>query len=274
MRGAWDNTELVCDTYLMDITLSNKHGHMFTISAQSVNELKLPNQNTNLVNCDKFTHLQKLKNNLCYEQLKPEMLIGQDNYHLLLPLEVVTGRPQEPCATRTPLGWCLHGRAPACVTSSTHALQSTLFIGDDDVSDDVSNNNQLLRDLHEEVRRSFAFESMSFGSKPRENHNEVRAVEHLDRTSTLVDGRWYVGLPWKDEHCIMPDSFPHALSRLKAVERKMKKCDAYRDRYCDRIQHLFDNDYAQELNNTDVTNKTWYLPHFGVDNPNKKRLRI
>ncbi|XP_047988174.1 uncharacterized protein LOC125227843 [Leguminivora glycinivorella] len=228
----------------------------------------------NLVNCDKYTHLQGLKNNFCSENLKPEILIGQDYYHLQLPLEIVIGSPEEPCATRTPLGWCIHGRTPGA-SSAAPAVHSTLFICHSDVTDDdASETKRLLQDLHEEVRRSFTYDSLGVTSKPRENYNDVCVVKKLDKTSKLVNGRWYVGLPWKNEQCELPDSFPHATSRLKGVERKMEKCDGYRERYNERVQHLFDNDYAQELKDTAVTSKTWYLPHFGVDNKNKKRLRL
>ncbi|XP_073962971.1 uncharacterized protein [Choristoneura fumiferana] len=266
VRGAWNNTELVCETHLVDLTLSNREGHLFTISARSVDELNLPTQNTNVVNCKKFEHLTKLQDRLCSGQLKPEILIGQDNYHLLVPLEVVTGTPQEPCATRTPLGWCLHGKAPAQVAHSSHV---TMFIANNSYED-----SRLLQEIHEEVQRSFTFDSLGVGTKPRPNYDEERALELLERTSTLVNGRWHVGLPWKDENCKMPDSFPYALSRLKAVERKMEKCSQYAERYRDRVQHLFHNDYAQVLTNTEVTDRTWYLSHFGVDNPNKKKLRL
>ena len=37
------------------------------------------------------------------------LLIGQDNSQCFFPLEVIGGNPGEPYATRTPLGWTLHG---------------------------------------------------------------------------------------------------------------------------------------------------------------------
>ncbi|XP_073954216.1 uncharacterized protein [Choristoneura fumiferana] len=274
VRGAWDSNELVCDTQIIDISLSNRDGTMFTFTARSVKELDLPKQNTNLVNCDNFKHLQKLKSDLCDGQFKPEILIGQDNYHMILPLEVIFGGPNEPCATRTPLGWCVHGRAPACVPSSTHVLHTTLFDANHEDNTYIIENKRLLNDLHEEVRRNFAVDSIGISIKPRLNCEDERARELLEQTSTLVDGKWYVGLPWKEENSVMPDSFPHAMSRLKNVEQKMEKDAGYKQRYSERVQHLFENDYAQEVIDPQPTPRTWYLPHFGVDNPNKTKLRL
>lgn len=51
MRGAWDNTELVCETQLIDCSLSNNNGTMFNLSARSVNNLNLPAQNLSVVKC-------------------------------------------------------------------------------------------------------------------------------------------------------------------------------------------------------------------------------
>ncbi|XP_061726521.1 uncharacterized protein LOC133532048 [Cydia pomonella] len=72
----------------------------------------------------------------------------------------------------------------------------------------------------------------------------------------------------------MPDSFPSALNRLKGIERKMSRDPGYSKRYSERVDHLLNNDFATELKETQRTQRTWYLPHFGVDNVNKKRLRL
>lgn len=42
--------------------------------------------------------------------------------------------------------------------------------------------------------------------------------------------------------------------------------------YQERIMHLLRNYFAEEIIDTIKTNKTLYLPHFDVDNPNKSKL--
>lgn len=274
VRGAWDNNELVCDTQLIDLSISNNVGTMFTVGVRSVNNLNLPKQNLSIVNCDVYPHLEKIKSDLNNRLLKPEILIGQDHYHLIVPLEVIMGRPCEPCATRTPLGWCVHGMVSTLASSSRAAPHSTMFITNTTEDDLNSQNNRILQEIHDDLRRFFSIDSMGVAAKIRQNSEDVRAQEHLERTSELIDGQWYVGLPWKDERCVTVDSYPTALTRLQGVEQKMKKDEKYAQRYKERIQHLFDNDYAKLLEDISITPKTWYLPHFGVDNPNKKKLRL
>ncbi|XP_063547169.1 uncharacterized protein LOC134754760 [Cydia strobilella] len=96
----------------------------------------------------------------------------------------------------------------------------------------------------------------------------------LEKSAVLTNGRWSVGLPWKDPHVTLPDSYPSAFKRLQGVEKKMLADKAYGLRYEKRVNHLFENDFAREMADTSLTPNTWYLPHFGVDNPNKKELRL
>ncbi|KAJ0169567.1 hypothetical protein K1T71_014752 [Dendrolimus kikuchii] len=194
-----------------------------------------------------------------------------DNYNLLVPLQITQGTPNGPYLTRTPLGWCVHG----CVSTLQEGPHSMLFLSGSGVDGDSrESEKESLHDLHETVRQSFSIEAMGVSRKPRQNSEHVKAIEHLERTSMLKDARWHVGLPWKDSSCKMPESFKNACNRLKGVEKKCKANPSYAVRYTERINHLLENDYAYELKDDKVTSKTWYLPHFGVDNPNKNKLRL
>ncbi|XP_037292561.1 uncharacterized protein LOC119188794 [Manduca sexta] len=271
VRGAWD-TEISCESEIVDLTLSNKIGEIFKINIRSVNNLCLPTQNLPCVRFENYNYLNKIKGDLCPGLQKPEVLIGQDNYNLLLPLEIITGKPNEPCATRTPMGWCLHGIIPKSFSSTLQHSTLLITAGCEDKYDDSCN----LQELHDDVRRYFSIESMGVSSsKPRQNVEDLCAWKHLENTSTLIDGKWQVGLPWKDNNCVMPDSLPTAVARLRGVELKMKKDKDYAHRYRERVQHLLSNNCAEELKNgKNSVPRIWYLPHFGVDNPNKKKLRL
>ncbi|XP_047991945.1 uncharacterized protein LOC125230728 [Leguminivora glycinivorella] len=190
-------------------------------------------------------------------------------------LQLCLGQDDEPSATRTPLGWCIHGpvhvpRAPRAARPA-HSAHATLHLCVVSEEDAVAH---ALRELHDEVRRSFAIDSLGVAGKPRENVDDVKAQEMLDKSAVLINGRWSVGLPWKDPHVSLPDSYPSAFKRLQGVEKKMRADKAYGLRYEERVNHLFENDFAREMADTSLTPNTWYLPHFGVDNPNKKKLRL
>ncbi|KAJ0179062.1 hypothetical protein K1T71_005837, partial [Dendrolimus kikuchii] len=112
-----------------------------------------------------------------------------------MPLQITQGTPNGPYLTRTPLGWCVHG----CVSTLQEGPHSMLFLSGSGVDGDSrESEKESLHDLHETVRQSFSIEAMGVSRKPRQNSEHVKAIEHLERTSMLKDGRWHVGLPWKD----------------------------------------------------------------------------
>ncbi|XP_063822917.1 uncharacterized protein LOC135072810 [Ostrinia nubilalis] len=225
VRGAWGDDALVCASTALTLDLSSKgsDNRLFTINLRSVDNLDLPVQEFSLAKCKEYDHLKNVTIN-CNDLCKPEILLGQDNYHLLMPLEIYVGKNNEPSATRTPLGWCVHGvmHLPCAGSSSPY---TTLLI-----SASASDDERALRDLSDEVRRSFSIDALGVTGKPRQNKDEVRAVAMLDEGAQLIDGRWHVNLPWKDPNCELPDSYPNALSRLHSVERKMSADQEYASR--------------------------------------------
>ncbi|XP_048003909.1 uncharacterized protein LOC125240106 [Leguminivora glycinivorella] len=274
VRGAWLNSEQQCETQLIDCSISNNDGTKFNLTARIAPHLDLPVQNPGLVKCGKYKYLDRIMNYVCAENQKPEILIGQDNYHLHVPREIIEGSENEPYATRTPLGWCVHGPCQRAAVMKQRKIHTSLHLSYTYEQDMAIENNEILRELQEDMRRSFSIDSMGVSAKPRQNSEDVLDQEHLEQTSELIDGQWQVGLPWKDPHCVTVDSYPNALSRLKGVELKMKRSEEYARRYKERIQHLLENKYAEKLENQVTSARTWYLPTHGVDNPNKKSLRL
>lgn len=322
--GAW-NSELVCQTELINCAISNSDGEKFELRARKFKELDLPLQFAYNVDLDK--HVPNINQYLyCENKVKPKILIGQDNYELIAPLVCKRYASTGPFITRTLLGWCLHGSlrhsadkqavsigavSDPCAGSaatlvlnqpgkavelvrrdmlsncSADASASSCFNILAETSTPIDTNNTDLCtiehstdiDLHDLIRRSFSLDSIGICNKPRQNIDEVRAVNIINESAELIDGQWTVNLPWKLDSFSMPNSYPVALKRLKSVEQKMLNDSDYENRYRERMQHLFDNNYARKLDEIEcrvesTSDHIWYLPHFGVDNPNKKKLRL
>ncbi|CAG9137857.1 unnamed protein product [Plutella xylostella] len=275
VRGAWTHNEMVFKSNIVQVSLSGVNNVMHSITARTCKQLNLPLQTLSIVEFEKYDNLKFLKNEslLCYyTDCKPELLIGQDNCHLLQSIESRIGKNMEPSATLTPLGWCVHGVVPVQQQRAAASAGLVNFLtdsGDHDVARE-------LRDIHDEVRRGFSIDALGVSTKPRPNSDDESARRQLEESATLKDGRWFVSLPWKDKSCKMPtESYATALNRLKSVEKKMAANKDFATRYTERIQHLLDNSFASQLTaDGHPTERTWYLPHFGVDNPNKNKLRL
>ncbi|XP_063368187.1 uncharacterized protein LOC134656557 [Cydia amplana] len=154
-----------------------------------------------------------------------------------------------------------------CTNADTHSSPQSS-------SDALSDSTD--KQLHELVRRSFALESIGVNSKPRVNKDDIRAVNIIDNSAKLINGSYEISLPWKND-AKLPDSYPNAYKRFLAVERRMLSDEGYASRYTERINHLLENNYARLLSDDELLaphKRIFYLAHFGVDNKNKKKLRL
>ncbi|XP_017488710.1 PREDICTED: uncharacterized protein LOC108376960 [Rhagoletis zephyria] len=106
---------------------------------------------------------------------------------------------------------------------------------------------------------------------------DERALSILEAKTKRVGGRYETGLLWREDVPPFPNSYHMALNRLKNVERKMSKDEVFATEYRAKISDYLKKGYPRKLSSAEasqVTNKTFYLPHFGVRNPNKKGIRL
>lgn len=237
-------------------------------------QLKLCSQNLSVLNGVNSTHLSHIKHMICTDtSVKPRLLIGEDNYFLIAPLEVIHGDRDSLYASRSRLGWTIHGfHRGRTHSSKPRVSEQNVFHLAHSRDTDV----QEISELNDLIKNSFNFDLIGISPVSRENTDHIRAVEILDKTARQVGNQWEVGLPFKKDVFMMPDSFNNAYSRQQLLLRKFRKNNDYADRYKKEISKLLDNGYARELTDNELSaDHVWYLPHFGVQNPNKPgKLRL
>ena len=196
---------------------------------------------------------------------KPRILIGMDNWDLLLTSDVIRGPKNGPAVSRTKLGWVLHGN----VAEVQHRVETVFNIwGEEEDS------------LHQLVKKSFATEDFGVKLLDKLPHSkdEEKAIAIMEKTTRRVENKWETGLLWKEESMKLPESKSMALRRLWSVEKKMDKDQSFADQYIKKIEDYISKGYARKLDSKEAEvegDKTWYLPHFAVINPNKPgKIRI
>ena len=241
VRSAWDSSVLTCESEIVNIVLSNSDGERFNLSARKINELNLKVQSCSKINYDKYKHYSDFSE-YCVDYLKPTLLVGQDNYHLIAPICCIppkNGKKSEPYLTKTPLGWCVHGSVRASNDDVTAAKIDRLPVASECDScylclSDVHSvapaslpslacecKHREDSTLHDEVRRYFTLESIGVNAVKRENSEDKQALSIVSQTAKYVYGKWEVGLPWHDVSTKMTNSFSNALKRFKLVGEKM-----------------------------------------------------
>ena len=206
----------------------------------------------------KWKHLKGIK----FPQVGPrpivDLLIGVDQADLLYSLDDVRGKPGEPIARLTPLGWTCIGKPEL---QADRVQTNFTFL--------VNHDSHELNNL---VRRFWDIE------EPKEiqivKPEEKLAADTVAETLTFEDGRYSVGLPWKTKDHELPDNFKMALHRLQNTEKRLQKSPELAKAYSDVLQTYEDKGYIRKVSRDDEKpDQVWYLPHFPVLRPDKSTTK-
>lgn len=227
---------------------------------RTVSKLCLPIPNTNPHQVQQgFKHLL----NVNFPPFLPEapgILIGLNHAKLSVPKEVREGNTDQPIATRTRLGWVLHGR----ITKPDNNVEQCCTVCE---CNDQPGLSQL-------VERFFSMEACEspINSKWLESKEIQRARQVLEHTTKQVGLRYQTGLLWKTDTIHLPDNYGTAYKRLLCLERQMEKSPDLKKAVLERVQENIEKGYARKLTWSEAqerSSKTWYLPVFAVTNPHK-----
>ncbi|XP_026747153.1 uncharacterized protein LOC113508367 [Trichoplusia ni] len=232
-----------------------------TITVRTIDDLKLSEQRVNSSTVKNCLHLKAIERQLLYDAERPKLLIGQDNWGLIVTRRLKKGKPTEPVASLTHLGWVLHG----CETGSNAVVNFTHY----------GRATSEAEDIEEVVREHFQLESLGIQNRLPSNDSDRRALETLEKTTKrLPSGQFEAGLLWKKEGETLPNNCNQAFRRLVNIEKKLDRGEDVKEYYEMQIQTLIENGYTEKAPVTTTKGKTFYLPHFAVVHPVKRKPRI
>ncbi|XP_036346930.1 uncharacterized protein LOC118756269, partial [Rhagoletis pomonella] len=259
LRWTGDTTRTEYNSFKTTVEIPGvTNGRKYKLTdAHTVESLSLPTQTIDAGEImKKYPYLTGLPIE-SYENARPSILIGTDNWKLAVPLKIREGSWFQPIASKTRLGWTLQG---------CHANQSREFM----VNVHTCDCEKSLRRLHEAVKNYFNLEE----PKPKQllSADDNKALAILNASCKKVSNRYEVGLLWRNEDVVLPESYGNAYKRLMCLERKFNKDPLLKSTIQQQIDNLISKGYAKKLSPAEATiqpSKTWYLPIFTVTNPNK-----
>ena len=200
-----------------------------------------------------------------YDGQKVELLLGANIIEAVLQQEVRVGKPGEPVAVKTAFGWALAGTLQEFVPER---VKQVMFV-----------HRTASAGVPDFLQEWWSTES--FGTKHESQFptsaEDRRAMKIFEETTRQVENRYEVGLLWKTDDVKMPDNYEAALRRLTATEKSISKDPEKASVYEDVLMGYVTKGHARKLTREEArtrTSKTWFLPHHGVSNPNKKKLRV
>ncbi|XP_037943341.1 uncharacterized protein LOC119676179 [Teleopsis dalmanni] len=212
----------------------------------------------------RYNHLSHLPIE-SYADIKPCLLIGLDHSMLSVAKQTIYAGSSEPIAAATKLGWVAYGPTQYNVNPIINVLHMRKTY-------DIK--------LHQLVKEYFELDSLGIKNTSTlfESTEDSRARKILEDTVKNIGERYEVGLLWKEDNIHLPPSYEMAKRRLLNVEQKMRSDERYADNYRKEMCKYINKGYVQLLTPEEAERNspsTWYLPHFGVINPNKpQKLRI
>ncbi|XP_062698521.1 uncharacterized protein LOC134284163 [Aedes albopictus] len=230
-------------------------------AAHTVESLKLPQQNVAMSEIiSGHSHLRGLPATE-FPSGAPQILIGLKDIHLYAPLESRIGKPDEPIAVRSKLGWTIYG--PTCASRNEPGI-----VGHHDC-ETVTN-----QELHDMLRSHYTLEEsvISVALLP-ESEEDKRAKAILNSTTVRVGDRFETGLLWKEDKVRFPDSYSMAAKRFRCLERRLAKDDQLRKKVSELINDYAAKGYIHVATEAELRrfepNEVWYLPISVVVHPKK-----
>ena len=247
---------------LVTFSTSSRH-HLQVHNAWVVDILNLPPQKISKREIQsRWPHLIKIPLDINNKDIS--ILIGAEILQLHINHDAVMGRPSEPVAMLTKLGWVLlEGKTKKDKFNAS-------------LNDIVTSN------VDELVQKLWKVESYCILTRKDVNllpKNDAHSLQILESTTTKEKDRYPVGLFWRDDKRILPYNRNVVISRMLWLERKFEKQPSLKFKYVETINEYTEKGHACKLphkarkeEHNEIIN---YIPHQTVTNINKPgKIRV
>ena len=199
-----------------------------------------------------------------------EILLGSNCAALIAAREVRSPPSGEEglCAVRTNLGWYVMGCVPGSAGSGGRQTVNFLRVQDSCIREQQDSDGCPHKRMYEQDFRDLSDDSECLSVEDREWLSEVRSSVRRDD-----EGHFEIPLP-KVDIGELPDSFQMASRRLDSLRKRFRADHQYFEAYRGVISSLAEDGYAVPAPDEATDHPVWYLPHHGVMEPEKGKLRV
>ena len=205
-----------------------------------------------VINLDDYPYLADLPLGHVTQQVKADLLIGNDHADLLVPYDVRCNPAggNHPYATRSYFGWSLAGPVPGNGAGGAHHGLSHAISG---------------RSIEDQIESLWAIESDNL-DKYEASPQDQRVLDLWEEEIYMEDSHYVLPIPWKNDSPDLPYNFYMAHNRLTSLFKRLDR-DGIRAKYDQGIQNLLDRGYAEHVPSDQLNlrdGSVFYLPHHPV----------
>ena len=200
----------------------------------------------------KDLHMPKLNVN------EVHLLIGQDTPDLTFPEETRRGKPGDPYACLTALGWVMNGpigRAKLAVFSSSNFTSAKPELN-----------------IERQLETLWKLEDDDCGDSLGLSSSDRKVLSVWKESVKLVDQHYTMDIPFKERPPELPDNRLMAEHRLLLLGKRLQKNPELSERYTASVHELLEKGYAEPVTQDNLKGRegyTWFLPHHPVMHPRK-----
>lgn len=186
------------------------------------------------------------------------LLIGQDTPDLTFPEETRRGKPGEPYACLTALGWVMNG--PIGQSKSNNFTSSTFANAKPELS------------IERQLETLWKLEDDDCGDSLGLSNSDRKALGVWNKSVKLVDQHYSMDIPFKERPPELPDNRLMAERRLHLLGKRLQRDSELSERYTANVHELLEKGYAEPVIDDSLKGRegyNWYLPHHPVFHPRK-----
>ena len=196
-----------------------------------------------------------------------DLLIGTDAPKVMEPWEVINSQDDGPYAVRTRVGWVINGPLRGTSSRSKSGCPA------------VSANRISIEHLQDMLVQQYNhdFNERATEEQIEMSREDVKFMNVVSSTAEMVEGRYCIDLPFRQEDCVLPNNRCVAEQRLQSLKRKFDRNNTFKEEYTAFLNDMTAQGYAEVVPADHVKQsdgKVWYIPHHGVYHQRKGKLRV
>ena len=195
-----------------------------------------------------------------------DMLLGLDCADLKYAIQEVRGKPGEPIARLTPLGWTCIGSIGSEYPEVCHTnFAYTYFV----------KHQSELEKINSTLKQFWEIEDVNSPQDKRiVRIEEQLAMQKVENTLLFEKQIYRVGIPWKSNNSALPNNYEMALRRLENTEKRLHRSPDVAQAYNKCIEQYSVKGYITKIQEPERSTSRWYLPHFPVIKPEKETTKV
>ncbi len=218
---------------------------------------------------ERWPHLRDVPFANVSRRRRIDVMVGSDHpiFHMVLK-EVPGAKPNDPIGRLTNLGWVCFG--PTLLENFRRDSRSYFSRT---YRSHVIDQRQPPDDA---IRKFWELDAIGIKEEtsPAMTAEEKAAVEKVSESLKFKDGRYEIGILWKDGEPKLADNYEVAFKRLESQERSLRKKGTDVMKAYNQIFEDYERKgYIREVPKSEAREQ-WLLPHFPVFRPDKETTKV